>query len=117
MQKGMSLDRRHRKIDLRSPVLVGHCWESCLRTSTAVAFENVLLDMPTRSSQRKWLCSHSLLETYCEKAALKDVASELPFSTMPTARPGMHANCDDPCVMQNSTMSDMGKFLGMVRGQ
>ena len=116
MQKGMSLGGRHSTHDLSIPVLLGHCWKF-FQEPGQLLFRTHMIGqqgLPRGNGSVLTLCWRLVTKN----TASKDVASDFRTAFLHKschARPGMHANCDDPCVMQNSIMYDQGNF-GMLRG-
>lgn len=116
-QKGMSLGGRHSKHDFSSLVLLGRCWKFFQEPG-----QSLLLNMSYLIGQQGLPRGNGSVLTLCWRLVAKNQGVErcgfrtafLPKSRH--GRPGMHANCDDPCVMQNSIMHDQGNF-GMVRGR
>lgn len=92
-----------------------HCWKFFQEPG-----QLLLLNMPCLIGQQGLPRGNGSVLTLCWRLVAKNHGVErCGFRTAflhksRHARPGMHANCDDPCVMQNSIMYDQGNF-GMVR--
>ena len=107
----MSLGGRHSKHDFSSLVLLGHCWKFFQEPG-----QLLLLNMSYSIGQQGLPRGNGSVLTLCWRLVAKNHGVErCGFRTAflhksRHARPGMHANCDDPCVMQNSIMYDQGKL-------